>query len=131
MIVKIKMCTRGKIFGEICLKAIFFSNIWSAVNGGIGWDLKERGRTQFLVGGFRALSIPCLSCKSWSSIKNTVTAWSSYDNNFGKIEKVFFFKATHLQHLQYVRVEMEKRRQNLYWRSMFVRLSLHFKVRSI
>ena len=37
-------------------------------------------------------------------------AWSDYCNNFEKRERVFSVKATNLQH---VRLEMEKRKQNL------------------
>ena len=47
MIMKVKMCTRNKKFGKICLKAIYFCNIWSAIKGGMERGMNEKERTQF------------------------------------------------------------------------------------
>ena len=53
IIMKVKMCTTGKSFGEICLKAprdAFFQYvICDEVKG--KWTMKERGTTQYLAGG--------------------------------------------------------------------------------
>ena len=49
MIMKLKMCTTGKTFGNVCLKAAFFFNMWSAIK------LKDRvrhegeGRANFML----------------------------------------------------------------------------------
>ena len=52
MIMKLKMSTTGKKFDKIYLKAIkdIFSNMWSAVKGGMGWSMKEKGKAQFFGG---------------------------------------------------------------------------------
>ena len=47
-VIIMKMCTTDKIFYKICLKAsrdIFFQML-SAIKGGMGWDIKKKGRTQ-------------------------------------------------------------------------------------
>ena len=49
---KLKLCTTGKLFGKICLKAvkILFPSMWSAMKRGMGWGMKERDELNFLVG---------------------------------------------------------------------------------
>ena len=106
-VIIMKMCTTDKIFGKICLKAsrdIFFQML-SAIKGGMGWDIKARGRTQ----------CPAIATNR-KPPKKTEWQW------------VFFFKAANLQH---VRLEMEKSWQNLWCCSIYISLSIHFKVRSI
>ena len=137
---KLKLCTTGKLFGKICLKAvkILFSSMWSAMKRGMGWGMKERGWTQFFGGEWR-------STEGWDSKSRTwmgrVLSWSSIKNILRSVlgldtviilkrlkESIFSFEATYLQH---VRLQLEKRRQNLWWCSIYVRLSIHFKIRSI
>ena len=115
MIMNLKMCTTGKIFSKIYLKAI---RNGSREGWGEAW--RKRGGLNFLMGRIRALPSSSLSCKSWSPIKSTLSAV------LGLItiiilkrvrERVFSFKATNLQH---VRLEMEKRKQNLWWCSIYI-----------
>ena len=50
MVVKLKICTSGKIFGNIFLKAIRDTFMWSEIKGWMGYNVKGRGRVQFFVG---------------------------------------------------------------------------------
>lgn len=50
MLVKLKICTAGKIFGNIFLKAIRDTFMWSEIKGWMGYNIKGRGRVQFFVG---------------------------------------------------------------------------------
>ena len=43
---KLKMCTAGKIFHKICLKAI--RDMWPSIKGG----REEKGGTQFFAGAY-------------------------------------------------------------------------------
>ena len=50
MVVKLKICTAGKIFDNIFLKAIRDTFMWSEIKGWMGYNIKGRGRVQFFVG---------------------------------------------------------------------------------
>ena len=110
-------------FGNIYLKAIrdTFSNMWSAMKGVMGWGMKESARIWFFGG----------EVQSWSPTKNTLRSVLGLVTVIilkRVLERVVAFKTINIQH---VRLEMEKRWQNLWWFSIYVRLSIHFKVRSV
>ena len=58
MIEKLKMCVAGIIFGKnLCLKSVtdtFFSNMWSVIKRGMGWDMKE----SLVVNSWNRLAMP-------------------------------------------------------------------------
>ena len=136
---KLKMCTASKYFGKICLKTIrdtFFQHVvCNQRRDGVRhkrkgedyifwWGVKSNRRMRFKILGMSKRA-------SWSPIKNIL--WSVLGLNTVRIftrvrESIFYFKATYLQH---VRLEMEKGWQNLWWCSIYIRLSIHLKIRSI
>ena len=52
MVVKLKICTVCKIFGNIFLKAIRDTFMWSEIKGWMGYNIKGRERVQFFVGDY-------------------------------------------------------------------------------
>ena len=95
--------------------------MWSAIKGGMGLGMKEMGRAEFFWWG--VTSKEGRASKFWALVGRALPdppikkhpeecSWSEYCNNFEKsvCESTFSFKATNLQH---VRLEMEKRWQNV------------------
>ena len=142
VIVLLKICATEKIFGKICLKVIrdtFFSNMWSAISGVTGrlkvlveGDIQQKGKLQTygLAGRPPHTQFPPVVGHPDLPIRKTLRRvlvcllqWSWKER-----ERVFTFKATNLQH---VRLKMKKRSKILWWHSIYRRLSIHFKVRSI
>ena len=136
---KLKMCTTSKTFDKICLKTIrdtFFQHVvCNQRRDGVRY--KERGRNPFLVGS---------DIQHNGEVQNFGHEWEAYPDPPQKnilrsvlglntviiLEKlrecVFSFKATNLQH---VRLEMKKGWQNLWWCSIYVRLFIYLKIRTI
>lgn len=136
----------------ICFFPIFWQllrsrEVWDIVRKRRGEIFKKRRGINFLVGGDKRRSrftvfgmmrrdtalpfSPCFCGKSWSAYKEHLEdcAWSACWNDFEKSEREdFFFKKTNLQDGW---LKREKRWQNLWWYSIYSRLSIHFKVRRI
>ena len=133
MIIKLKMCTTGKIFGYISLKVItdtFFQYL-VCNQGRVGVRHEGKGGGfNFLVGRFRALSSLSLICKSWSPIKNTLKSVLSLITVIilKRRRESIFFKSNKFT---VCKVRDGKEVANLWWCSIYVRLSIHFKVRNI
>ena len=135
---KLKISTTSKVFDKICLKSIrntFFQHAVCNQGGdgvrheGEGKDsifrlwVTSNGRVRFKILG---MSVTL----SWSHIKNISRRVLGLNTvmilkRLGKSR--FSSKATNLQH---VRLEMKKGWQNLSWCSIYVRLSIHLKIRS-
>ena len=78
----------------------------------MGRGSKERGKTQFFGGEVQSppQSLPELQILIPHKKHPDECAWSDYCNDFENSERVLSFKATNLRH---VRLQMEKRWQNL------------------
>ena len=134
------MHASGKSFGKICLKAIrdiFFSNMWPVIRGGI-WEpnflvgviSSRRGKFKLLgLQGDPPQFLPLVRHhdlpirKTLRRVLGLLTVIT-----LKRVRESIFFKAANLQHVQ---LNMKKRGQILWWHSIYWRLSIHFKVRSI
>ena len=132
----LKIYAADEIFGKICLRAIratFFSNMRSLIRGGKGdwgwYPTEGKVQTFSLSGGFPP-TVPFLIVISLSLYKGNSEEWLVCLLSWFWKEwlRLFYFKATNLQH---VMLNMNKRWHILWWHSVYWRLSIIFKVRSI
>ena len=132
---KLKMCTTSKIFGKKAIRDTFFQYVvFNQGRNGKGetsifwWGVTSNRRVWFKILGMSRKSPVLIPHKKYLE----ECAWSEYCNNFETSvwNSIFYFKATNIQHKR-LEIEMEKRWQNLWWCSIYERLSIHFIIKSI